>query len=71
MLEEIRTFGGSETFSGHDPFSVGVKTRLAPLPEWKREADFLFDQASFDLEELLRWRESPSFGGKVFASVLS
>jgi methylenetetrahydrofolate reductase (NADPH) len=70
MLEEIRTFGGSETFSGHGPFSVGVTTRLAPLPEWKREADFLFVQASFDLEGLLRWRESLSFDGKIFAGVL-
>ena len=70
MLEEIRTFGDSETFSGHGPFSVGVTTRLAPLPEWKREADFLFVQASFDLEDLLRWRESLRFDGKIFAGVL-
>lgn len=70
MLEEIRTFGGSETFSGHGPFRVGVTTRLAPLPDWKQEADFLFVQASFDLEGLLRWRESLSFNGKVFAGVL-
>jgi 5,10-methylenetetrahydrofolate reductase len=70
MLEEFRTFGDSETFSGHGPFSVGVTTRLAPLPAWKREADFLFVQASFDLEGLLRWRESLDFGGKIFAGVL-
>ena len=70
MLEEIRTFGDSEAFSGHGPFSVGVTTRLAPLPEWKQEADFLFVQASFDLEGLLRWRESLNFAGKVFAGVL-
>ena len=70
MLEEIRTFGSSETFSGHGPFGVGVTTRLAPLPEWKREADFLFVQASFDLEGLLRWRESLNFDNKIFAGVL-
>ncbi len=70
MLDEIRTFGGSETFSGHGPFNVGVTTRLAPLPDWKREADFLFIQASFNLESLLRWRESVSFDGKIFAGVL-
>src|ERR1700677_1929773 len=70
MLEEIRTFGSSETFSGHEPFSVGTTTRLAPLPEWKRDADFLFVQASFDLEGLLRWRDSLRFDGKVFAGVL-
>src|ERR1700678_1525677 len=40
MLEEVRTFGGSEIFADHGPFSVGVTTRLAPLPSWKEQADF-------------------------------
>jgi 5,10-methylenetetrahydrofolate reductase len=70
MLDEIRTFGGSESFSGHGPFRAGVTTRLAPLPRWKQEADFLFVQASFDVEALLRWRDALSFSGKVFAGVL-
>jgi 5,10-methylenetetrahydrofolate reductase len=70
MLEEVRTFGASETFTGHGPFAVGVTTRLAPLPGWKQQADFLFVQASFDLSALLRWRESLQFDGQVFAGVL-
>ncbi len=70
MLEEVRTSGSSGTFSGHGPFQVGVTTRLAPLPDWKQEADFLFVQASFDLENLLRWREPLHFDGKVFAGVI-
>jgi 5,10-methylenetetrahydrofolate reductase len=70
MLEEIRTFGTSETFTGHGPFSVGVTSRLAPLPRWKQEADFVFVQASFDIERLLRWREQLHFDGQVFAGVL-
>jgi methylenetetrahydrofolate reductase (NADPH) len=70
MLEEVRTFGRSETFAGSGPFTAGVTTRLAPLPAWKRSADFLFVQASFDLAGLLRWRESLRFDGQVFAGVL-
>ena len=70
MLDEIRTYGASETFIGHKPFSVGVTSRLSALPEWKRQADFLFVQATFDLEGLMRWRESLSFDGQVFAGVL-
>ena len=70
MLEEVRTFGSSETFSGHGPFRVGVTSRLAPLPAWKQGADFLFVQASFDVERLLQWRESVRFEGQVFAGVL-
>ncbi|HSZ30283.1 MAG TPA: hypothetical protein VK784_11100, partial [Pseudonocardiaceae bacterium] len=50
MLEEIRTFGTSETFTGHGPFTVGVTSRLAPLPLWKQDADFVFVQASFDID---------------------
>lgn len=70
MLEEVRAFGGSETFAGHGPFSVGVTTRLATVPAWKQQADFLFVQASFDLDSLVRWRDSLSFDGPVFAGVL-
>jgi methylenetetrahydrofolate reductase (NADPH) len=70
MLEEVRTFGSSETFSNHGPFTVGVTSRLIPLPDWKREADSLFVQASFDLERLVSWRESLEFDGKVFAGII-
>ncbi len=70
MLEEVRSFGASDAFVGHGPFSVGVTSRTAPLPDWKREADFLLVQASFDLDRMLRWRDSLRFDGKVFAGVL-
>jgi len=70
MLEEVHTFASSAIFSGRPRFTVGVTSRLAALPAWKRQADFLLVQASFDLEQLLRWRESVSFDGKVFAGVL-
>jgi methylenetetrahydrofolate reductase (NADPH) len=70
MLEEVRTFAGSDSFAGYGPFSVGATARLAPLPPWKKDADFLFVQAGFDLPGLLRWRDSLDFAGKVFAGVL-
>jgi methylenetetrahydrofolate reductase (NADPH) len=70
MLEEIRSFGASDSFACHGPFSVGVTSRTVPLPDWKRQADFLLVQASFDLDGLLRWRESLRFDGKVLAGVL-
>jgi methylenetetrahydrofolate reductase (NADPH) len=70
MLEEVRSFGTSDAFAGHGPFSVGVTSRTTPLPDWKQDADFLLVQASFDIEGLLRWRESLSFEGKVFAGVI-
>lgn len=70
MLDELRTFGSSEVFADHGPFSVGVTTRMTTLPDWKREADFLFVQASFDLDALMRWRDTIDFDGRVFSGVL-
>jgi methylenetetrahydrofolate reductase (NADPH) len=70
MIEEVRTFGESEVFTGRGPFSVGVTTRLTSVPGWKQQADFLFVQASFDLDPLMRWRDSLEFEGPVFAGVI-
>ena len=70
MMEEIRTFGATDRFAGHPPFRVGATTRLGPLAGFKREADFLFVQMSFDVEALMAWREDLEFAGPVYAGVL-
>ena len=70
MIEEARRFS-SDTARTPKPFRVGVSSKLAPLPSWKREADFLFVQVSFSLETLLRWRETVDFDGPIFAGVMS
>lgn len=51
-------------------FDVAVTTRLGPLPAWKRDADRLFVQIGFDVERLLRWRDTIDFDGPVLAGVL-
>ncbi|MDQ6928180.1 MAG: methylenetetrahydrofolate reductase, partial [Actinomycetota bacterium] len=57
MIEHLRQF--SEEHQGHTlGFRAGVTTRLQPLPSWKRTADLLFVQVSFDLERLLAWRDT-------------
>jgi 5,10-methylenetetrahydrofolate reductase len=70
MIDEVREFGTSEAFRDCGSFSVGVTSRLGELPAWKHAADFLFVQASFDLEALLRWRDALRFDGPVYAGVL-
>lgn len=70
MLEEVRAFGVSAAFEGTKHFLVGVTTRLAAVPRWKQSADFMFVQASFDVDKLLRWREDLQFSGPVYAGVL-
>ena len=54
-----------------EAFRIGVTSKLAPLPAWKREADFLFTQVSFSVEYLLRWRETVDFDGPAFAGVMA
>jgi methylenetetrahydrofolate reductase (NADPH) len=69
MVEELRRFSKE-----HPPsvgaFRAGVTTRLRRLPAWKQQADFLFVQVSFDLEELLAWRDAICFDGEVYAGVM-
>ena len=70
MLDETRSFGSSDLFAGTGGFRLGVATSLAPLPAFKADADFVFTQISYSLDELLRWRESFDFAGKVYAGVM-
>jgi methylenetetrahydrofolate reductase (NADPH) len=69
MIEQAREFNARH-MNGGPGFRAGVATQLAPLPAWKKEADFLFVQASFSLERLLEWRASLDFAGPVYAGVL-
>jgi 5,10-methylenetetrahydrofolate reductase len=64
MIDEFRTFDTGRTFR------VGVTTGFAPLPEWKRTADFCFLQIGFDVDAMVRWRESVSFDGAVYAGII-
>jgi methylenetetrahydrofolate reductase (NADPH) len=68
MIDELRRFGDEQGDSGG--FRAGVTTRLRPLPAWKRDADFLFVQVSFDLDDLLAWRDTVDFEGSVYAGVM-
>lgn len=69
MLGEARRFG-DEVADGAGPFRVGVTSVLRPLPAWKRDADFLFVQVSFSVDELVAWREAVDFDGPVYAGVI-
>jgi methylenetetrahydrofolate reductase (NADPH) len=70
MIDEIRRFGSTGVFDGHPPFRLGATTRLGNLARFKRDADFLFVQVSFDVDALLHWRETLAFDGPVYAGVM-
>ena len=52
------------------PSAWRAAAALAPLPTWKRHADFVFAQVGFSVERLLSWRSSVDFSGPVYAGVL-
>ena len=63
MLSECRSDVGGGV-------RVAVTTRLRPLPAWKEEADRLFVQVTWSLDDLLCWRDTTSFAGPVVPAVL-
>jgi 5,10-methylenetetrahydrofolate reductase len=67
MLTEARHF--SDQLDGSD-LHLGATTRLQPLPGWKQEADFLFVQVAFSVDDLLAWRATVDFDGPVYAGVM-
>ena len=56
MIEELRAFPATHDVASARPFRAGVAAGPGPLPAWKRDADFLFAQVRFSLDELLEWR---------------
>ncbi|MFI0484226.1 methylenetetrahydrofolate reductase [Actinomadura sp. 9N215] len=70
MMEETRAAGEDAVFAGCGPFQVGVASGLRRVPAWKQDADFMFVQVSYSMENLLRWRESVEVAGPVYAGVM-
>jgi methylenetetrahydrofolate reductase (NADPH) len=69
MIAELRAFP-AELGAMPRPFRAGVSAGPGPLPEWKRDADFLFAQVRFSLDEMLEWRAQIDFDGPVYAGVM-
>lgn len=64
MLDEVRQFAPD--------LRVGVAADVTkPLPDWKRQADFLCIQLSFDPPAVDRWCSEVAYGGDVYAGVIA
>ncbi|MEO6713284.1 MAG: methylenetetrahydrofolate reductase [Mycobacteriales bacterium] len=64
MIREARAFGGAD-------FRIGATVRVGqPIPDWKKAADFLLVQASFDVDRLHAWRDTVEYAGDLLAGVL-
>ncbi len=68
MLAEARRF--ADRGRGGPRFRIGVASGLQPLPDWKHEADFVFVQVSFSVEELVEWRSRIDLDKPVFPGVM-
>jgi 5,10-methylenetetrahydrofolate reductase len=69
MMRELRAFPAAQG-EDHRPFRAGVAAGRGPLPAWKREADFVFAQVGFSVDELVAWRSQIEFDGPVYAGVM-
>ena len=70
MIDEVRSFAVGPLFQGYPEFRIGTVAKPGRPLMWRTRADFILVQISFSLERLLRWRESISFDGRVYAGVL-
>jgi 5,10-methylenetetrahydrofolate reductase len=70
MINEVRGFGTGPLFQGYPDFRIGTVCRVGKPLAWRTQADFVFAQISFNLDRVLRWRESLDYSGKIYAGVL-
>jgi len=68
MIDEGRRFGPTST-SGRS-MRFGAAAGAGALPPWKGEADFLFRQFAFSLDDLLGWRDRIRVEIPVYAGVM-
>jgi methylenetetrahydrofolate reductase (NADPH) len=64
MIEEARALEPVR------PFRVGAVADFGVLPDWKRQADFLFLQVSYSADAAVRWREVVDVKVPVYAGVM-
>jgi len=70
MIAELHAFSAEQPSATTRRFRAGVAAGPGPLPDWKRDADFLFTQVRFSFDELVEWRSHVQFDGPVYAGVM-
>jgi methylenetetrahydrofolate reductase (NADPH) len=70
MINEVRSYGSGPLFHGYTNFRIGTTARAGRPLGWRNGADFICVQVNFSTDSLVRWRESLSYSGRVYAGVL-
>jgi methylenetetrahydrofolate reductase (NADPH) len=68
MVREARAFAAQH--EAIEPFRIAVSCGLGPVPAWKLEADALYVQVSYSVDQLCAWRSGLDFDGPVYAGVM-
>lgn len=68
MVREARAFAAEQP--GLAPLRIGMSCGLGPVPTWKVDADALYTQVSYSVEDLVAWRSSVVTDAKVYAGVM-
>ncbi len=70
MIDEVHGFGEGPLFDGFPNFRIGTVSKVGRDLQWRRRADFVFVQVSYDLDRLFDWRAELDYSGKMYAAVL-
>ncbi|HYP24943.1 MAG TPA: methylenetetrahydrofolate reductase [Actinomycetota bacterium] len=70
MIDEVRSFGTGPLFQGYPDFRIGTVVRSGRDLLWRSRADFIFVQITYATSNLLAWRRSLDYEGRMYAGVL-
>ena len=70
MIDEVRAFGTGPLFQGYPDFRIGTVVRSGRDLLWRERADFIFVQITYATSNLLSWRRSLDYEGRMYAGVL-
>jgi 5,10-methylenetetrahydrofolate reductase len=70
MLEEVGSYTDGPLFQGYPEFRAGTVVRPGKPLAWRKGADFIFVQVTYELDRLLAWRENLDYEGRMYAAVL-
>ena len=70
MIDHVRSYGRGPHFDGYKDFRIGTVSKVGRDLAWRRSADFVFVQITYNFERLVSWREGLDFDGRIYAAVL-
>jgi 5,10-methylenetetrahydrofolate reductase len=70
MINEVSGTVDSLLFRGYPSFKCGATIRLGQELQWRKAADWLCVQVTFQTKRLFEWRAQLDYSGRMYAGVL-